>query len=196
MGRYVMNINAESKEAFHLPRAYQALARLLEYPQNKESLLQCLSAVNSQLDKTGMEATTAEFQRFLSDSTLPELQEDFVANFDFNPAKAPYLGHHLYGDNQKKASYMIMLKQEYERFGFQANRNELPDHLSVLLGFLAHLGLKNQEGYRKEFIAKVVLPGVSKMTGGTAERNQSPWLPVIEAAELLLRHDCKEASRC
>jgi nitrate reductase molybdenum cofactor assembly chaperone NarJ/NarW len=191
-----MDSTRDSRQAFHLSRAYQALGRLLEYPQNKESMMHCLSAVNCHLEKSGLEAAIHNFERFLSDSTLPELQEDFVANFDFNPAKAPYLGHHLYGDNQKKATYMIMLKQEYDRFGFSPNRNELPDHLSVLLGFLAHLGLKNQEEYRKEFIAKVVLPGVSKLTAANPERSGSPWLPVIETAELLLRDDCKEASRC
>ena len=34
---------------------------------------------------------------------------------------------------------MIRLKQEFDRCGFTPVGNELPDHLSVVLAFLAHL---------------------------------------------------------
>lgn len=176
---------------FGISRAYQALGRLLEYPQNKESLLHCLSTVSLHLEGAALASTTGSFGEFLNDRSLPELQEDFVATFDFNPARAPYLGHHLYGDNHKKAAYMIMLKQEYQRHGFLPQRNELPDHLSVVLGFLAHLGLQDQEDFRREFIAGSVLPGVQRLTA-SAHRDPSPWLALIETAQLLLSDDCKE----
>lgn len=174
---------------------YQALATLLEYPQQREALVASVDRVSRHLDRYGMRAAVAPFAEFVAGSTLAELQEDYVADFDFNPARAPYLGHHLYGDNQKKATYLIMLKKEFARFGFSPDGCELPDHLSVLVGFLAHLARNREEEPRRRFIEEAVLPGMEKLLSAP-QWGRSRWLPLFQATEGILNRDCKEGAAC
>lgn len=175
---------------------YEALAGMLEYPIDKSALRMACETVATSLDNSEAKASLAFFGCFADASSLAELQEDYVATFDFNPATAPYLGHHLYGDNQKKGAYMIALKQQFARFGYAPAGNELPDHLSVLLGFLAHLCRQNNEADRQLVIADYLLPGMKRMTAAFADRQDSPWRVLIETAEFLCTEECKEAQSC
>lgn len=177
-------------------QSYQGLARLLDYPRDRDGLLASYGDLASHLLKSGLDAPAAPFAAFVQGSTLAELQEDYVANFDFNPAAAPYLGHHLYGDNQKKGTYMIKVKQEFGRHDFTPEGCELPDHLAVLLAFLAHLARRGEDSFRREFIEQLVLPGLNKLVEGCAKHSASPWLALLEAAELLCGADCKEVPTC
>ncbi|MBU5636443.1 nitrate reductase molybdenum cofactor assembly chaperone [Geomonas sp. Red69] len=179
-----------------MQQSYQALSRLFEYPEQREELDSSYDALASYLRQSGIESRTHLFGEMLSGSTLSELQEDYVARFDFNPAAAPYLGHHLYGDNQKKGGYMIQVKQEYGRYDFEAPQDELPDHLGVVLAFLAHLARRGEDQSRREFIEKLVLPAINKLLGSSAQRDTSPWLTLVEAAELLCSADCREEATC
>ena len=119
-----------------------------------------------------------------------------MATFDFNPATAPYLGHHLFGDNQQKGGYMIGLKQEYARHGFTPTGCELPDHLSVVLAFLAHLARENRDGIRQPFLAASVLPGLARIAEAFADRRDCPWQPVVAAVHILCAADGKEVTPC
>jgi len=179
-----------------IQESYQGLARLLDYPEGKEGLLESCDTVAGYLRQSGLASPADAFGELVRSSTLAELQEDYVAHFDFNPAAAPYLGHHLYGDNQKKGAYMIRVKQEYLRYDFTPEGNELPDHLAVLLGFLAHLARRGEHAVRRQFIAELVLPGLDKLVASCAPRDLSPWLTLIEAAGLLCSADCREVATC
>jgi nitrate reductase molybdenum cofactor assembly chaperone NarJ/NarW len=179
-----------------IQKSYHGLAKLLDYPQDRDGLLESYGLLSSHLEASGLKTPAAPFAAFVQSSTLAELQEDYVANFDFNPAAAPYLGHHLYGDNQKKGTYMIRVKQEFGRHDFTPEGCELPDHLAVLLGFLAHLSGRGEDAFRRSFIEELVLPGLNKLVEGYARRASSPWLALVQAAELLCAADCKEVSTC
>lgn len=176
--------------------SYEALARMLDYPEEKQQLQDDYKLVSTFLNKRCLDSLIAEFATFADTSSLVTLQEEYVATFDFNPATAPYLGHHLFGDNQKKGGYMIMLKQEFERCGYTPVGTELPDHLSVVLGFLAHLARQEELGPRQPFIAEYVLPGVERLNTAFAARQDSHWKVLIEAALLLCAEDCKEVPSC
>jgi nitrate reductase delta subunit len=175
---------------------YDALARLLDYPAKKDQLQVDFGDVSAFMEKRGMTGTLTAFADFAATSTEAALQEEYVATFDFNPATAPYLGHHLYGDNQKKGGYMIMLKQEFERCGYTPAGVELPDHISVVLGFLAHLARQDNNGARRPFIAECVLPGVERLNAAFAARQDSHWKVLVEAVRLLCAEDCKEVHSC
>ena len=177
-------------------QSYDGLARLLDYPQGKEELQKSYDSVATYLRQSGIESPATAFGDLVRSSTLAELQEDYVAHFDFNPAAAPYLGHHLYGDNQKKASYMIQVKQEFGRYDFHPSESELPDHLAVLLDFLAHLARRGDDTPRRQFIERMVLPGLNKLLAASAPRDLSPWLTLVQAAELLCSADCQEVAPC
>jgi len=178
---------------------YASLARMLDYPEKKELLVAANDGISSFLREHDRGALLDPFAEFVATSTLAELQEDYVATFDFNPAVAPYLGHHLYGDNQKKGAYMIRLKQEFGRYGFTPQGNELPDHLPLVLGFLAHLARNEEKETRQSFISDCVLPGVERLNSSFTSRKDSPWKPVVEAARILCAADidaCEEVQQC
>lgn len=176
--------------------SYDALARLLDYPAGKTQLQADYAVVSGFLGRMRLESSIASFADFAAASPESTLEEEYVATFDFNPATAPYLGHHLFGDNQKKGGYMIMLKQEFERCGYTPQATELPDHLPVLLGFLAHLSRQDNRELRESFIAKCVLPGVERFHAAFDSRQNSHWKVLVEAAMLLCTEDCKEVHPC
>lgn len=176
--------------------SYEALARMLDYPEEKHRLQVDYELVSAFLHKQRLNSPISDFAGFAASSSLAALQEEYVATFDFNPATAPYLGHHLYGDNQKKGGYMIMLKQQFERFGYTPSGTELPDHLSVVLGFLAHLARQEENVTRQPFIAECVLPGMERLQTAFATRQESPWRMLVETARLLCAEDCKEVQPC
>jgi len=172
-----------------LAECYASLARMLDYPEDKEGVLAGCDNVRAVLQTKNIESPLEPFGRFVETSALARLQEEYVATFDFNPAVALYLGHHLFGDNQKKGAYLIRLKQEFGRHGYFPSGHELPDHLPRVLGFLAYLARHVDEGVRREFISEFVLPGVERLSAGFSARGDSPWKPVVEAARLLCAAD-------
>ena len=177
-----------------IQESYLALARLLWYPESLDESLKSCKTVASSLRARGVDFPAAGFEAFLQGSTLYGLQEDYVLNFDFNPKGCLYLGHHLHGDNQKKGPFMIAIKQEFGRHDFIQEGNELPDHLAVLLGFLAHLVLRGEDSYRRQFIVETVLPGLDKMTGTEPAPREPVWQSLVDTAERLCSADSKEVS--
>ena len=175
---------------------YASLARMLDYPVEKNGMQEAQSVVRAYLDEHHPDCSISSFAEFVNASPLAKLQEEYVATFDFNPATAPYLGHHLFGDNQKKGGYMISLKQEFSRHDFIPAGRELPDHLSVVLAFLAHLTRSEDATARSQFITNYVLPGLQRLNTAFAARRQSPWQVLVEVAEGLCIADCKEVTPC
>jgi nitrate reductase delta subunit len=172
-----------------LARGYASLARMLEYPEEKETILAGVEEVGRMLPAPDGASPLERFGRFVHSTTLARLQEEYVATFDFNPAVAPYLGHHLFGDNRKKGAYLIRLKQEFARHGFVPSANELPDHLPLLLDFLAHLATRADDEVRRSLISECVLPGVERLVAGFSARRDSPWKAVADAAGTLCSAD-------
>ena len=172
-----------------LAECYDSLARMLDYPWGKEGIAADCGKVSGALQGRGMESPLEPFGRFVETSTLARLQEEYVATFDFNPVVALYLGHHLFGDNRKKGAYLIRLKREFGRHGFTPSGNDLPDHLPLVLGFLAYLARNAEDGVRRSFLSECVLPGVDKLSAAFSARGDSPWKPVVEAARLLCAAD-------
>lgn len=168
-----------------LTECYASIARMLDYPAGKEGIAADCDMASKVLQDQDIESPLAPFARFVETSTLARLQEEYVATFDFNPAVALYLGHHLFGDNRKKGAYLIRLKQEFGRHGFTPSGSELPDHLPMVLGFLSCLARNAEDRIRRSFLSECVLPGVERLGAAFTARGDSPWKPVVEAARLL-----------
>jgi nitrate reductase delta subunit len=175
---------------------YEALARMLDYPAEKQCLQKDYDILGSYLAEQKLNCHIGTFADFADISSLAAIQEEYVATFDFNPATSPYLGHHLFGDNQKKGGYMIALKQEFSRYGYVPVGTELPDHVSVVLGFLAHLSRQEGSGVRRTLLAECVLPGMERLNEAFAARQNSPWKVLVDAASLLCAADCTEVTPC
>lgn len=175
--------------------SYQALGELFGYPLELARVNACLHQVAASIAETGAGRPLQPLESFLKGTTLARLQEDYVATFDFDPARAPYLGHHLFEDHEKRAAYLINLRQLFARHGFTPQGCELPDHLSVLLEFLGHLGRSGAREARRSVAAEQVLPGVKRLAAREDFRG-SHWYSLVRAAELVLEADTQEVEPC
>lgn len=172
-----------------LAEGYASLGRMLDYPDGKEEMLANCGTVARILRVRDVESPLAPFAGFVESSPLSKIQEDYVATFDFNPAVAPYLGHHLFGDGREKGAFLIRLKREFGRHGFVPAGSELPDHLPAVLGYLACLARTAEDGARRSFLSECVLPGVKRLSAGFSARADSPWKAVVEATRILCAAD-------
>jgi nitrate reductase delta subunit len=178
------------------PAVYAAMARLLDYPSGRATLLKAQAAVSNHLAAHRSANLLAPFFEWAAACSLAELQEEYVGTFDFNPITAPYLGHHLFGENQKKAMFLIGLKQEFRRFGFSPAAHESPDHLPVLFDFMAHVAASENGPSAQPRLSETLLPGLEHLAETLATRQPSHWRPVLDAAVWLCTAGCKEAIPC
>jgi nitrate reductase molybdenum cofactor assembly chaperone NarJ/NarW len=108
-----------------------------------------------------------------------ELEEVYSATFDLDPACAPYVGHHLAGDSPKRGLFMARLAQAYRDDGFEggARQGELPDHVTVVLRYLAAA----PEGpSRTAVLEDALVPALEKMIAALPEGDDA-YRPVLAA---------------
>ncbi|HZY05633.1 MAG TPA: nitrate reductase molybdenum cofactor assembly chaperone [Anaeromyxobacteraceae bacterium] len=106
-----------------------------------------------------------------------ELEETFSATFDLQPACAPYLGHHLCGDGPGRGLFLARLAGVYRQDGFAAEGAELPDHLSVVLRYLA----ATPAGEAREALLRDGLaPALDKMLAAFDDPDDA-WRSVLAA---------------
>jgi len=66
-----------------------------------------------------------------------ELQEIYVGLFDRSRTLSLNLFEHVHGESRERGGAMVDLVENYRAAGFEPDSSELPDHLPVLLEFLA-----------------------------------------------------------
>lgn len=66
-----------------------------------------------------------------------DLQEQYVMLFDRSRALSLNLFEHVHGESRDRGGAMVSLMETYRDGGFEPATTELPDHLPVLLEFLA-----------------------------------------------------------
>ena len=95
------------------------------------------------------------------------------------------MGYHLFGDRNHRGIFLAGLKEHYQVFRFSAG-NELPDHLGVMLRFLAN---EEDEEEREELIFLCIIPALKKMLEGF--RSSNPYKEVLQALLLMLQSDIR-----
>jgi len=137
----------------------QTLARLLEYPTGQDYVA---------------------FAPALGSLSQDEREELYTATFDVTPACVPYVSIHLFGEeNFKRGEFMAALSARYAAAGFET-RGELPDHLSVLLRFLA----QTDEAERRELVQFCLLGPLGKMIAALSAEN--PYHALLETVREVL----------
>ncbi|MGV8987165.1 MAG: nitrate reductase molybdenum cofactor assembly chaperone [Cypionkella sp.] len=68
---------------------------------------------------------------------LYDLQEEYVMLFDRSRTLSLNLFEHVHGESRDRGSAMVSLVETYREAGFDPISSDLPDHLPVLLEFLA-----------------------------------------------------------
>src|SRR5436190_22617184 len=139
---------------------FALFADILDYPgpglANKAA--ECAALIGAAQPEAG--ALLESFHGFAGETSLGKLQEVYSGFFDLNSICHPYVGYQLFGENYKRSSFLIGLKQSYRAEVFEASANEIPDRLSIVLRFAA----QSKSEDIAELLSRGLLPALERMT--------------------------------
>lgn len=168
-------------------QVYSLLADIVSYPQPdlETAVSECAELLAGRNPEAARELK--RFLRQIEDLPPGRVEELYTSTFDINPVCAPYIGYHLFGDNHKRGEFLVRLKKDYGVYDFSVE-GELPDHLAVMLQFLA---LLEDEQTARSLMGECLVPALDKMQGDS-DRTTSPYLGVIRAILMVLRKELEK----
>lgn len=121
-------------------RTLKAISLVLSYPT--EALQAAMPEIGGVLaSDTRLTAAARRALRplvtALAGDDIYDLQEQFVMLFDRSRTLSLNLFEHVHGESRDRGGAMVSLVETYREAGFDPATSELPDHLPVLLEFLA-----------------------------------------------------------
>jgi nitrate reductase delta subunit len=123
-----------------MDRTLKALSLLLSYPtrdlQDAMPEIGGVLASDTRLTAAARRALRPLVEE-IRDGDIYELEERFVTLFDRSRTLSLNLFEHVHGESRDRGGAMVSLVETYREAGFEPNTSELPDHLPVLLEFLA-----------------------------------------------------------
>jgi nitrate reductase molybdenum cofactor assembly chaperone NarJ/NarW len=161
---------------------YERLACLLDYPtaalpQQARACVEPTAAVCP--EAAGL---LGRFADWVEQSPLPRLEETYTGAFDLQAVCYPYVGYHLFGESYKRGTFMARLNKGYREKGFSAG-NELPDHVAVVLRFLA---LAPDGDFSQALLREGLIPALDKMRAAFGDQSRNPYAGLIQALSLVL----------
>ncbi|SHE38138.1 respiratory nitrate reductase chaperone NarJ [Litoreibacter ascidiaceicola] len=123
-----------------MDRTLKAISLILSYPTR--DLQEAMPEIGGVLAAESRLTTAARralrpLVEALSESDIYELQEQYVMLFDRSRTLSLNLFEHVHGESRDRGGAMVSLVETYRDGGFEPATSELPDHLPVLLEFLA-----------------------------------------------------------
>lgn len=123
-----------------MDRTLKSLSLILSYPTRElQAAMPEIGAVLA--SDTRLTATARRDLRPLVEEIrardIYELEEQYVALFDRSRTLSLNLFEHVHGESRDRGGAMVSLLETYREGGFEPVTSELPDHLPVLLEFLA-----------------------------------------------------------
>lgn len=115
-----------------------------------------------------------EFLAAADAAGLPDLEQQYVALFDFREDISLYLTFQELGDARDRAQALLALKDQLRSGGFECPEDELPDYLPLLLEFLAE-----REAAPKDALAERVARALRGIAGRMAP--ETPYAPLLGA---------------
>ena len=150
-------------------------AMLLGYP-DKARLEAALTAVREIGD------APEPLVRFLEAASMlqeTDLEQQYVATFDFREDLSLYLTFQELGDARDRAPALLALKEHLRRCGYECPDEELPDYLPLLLEFLAERWPSREDPLERR-IAHALHGIAGRMDAG------STYLPLVQAIQQAL----------
>lgn len=165
-------------------RVYALFADVLRYPTEYTAQLarECADLLSTELPEAG--ESLRDFSAFLGGQPFERIEELFTSSFELNPVCYPYVGYHLFGDDHKRAAFMVKAKERLTAHGIQIEEGELPDHLPLLLEFAAEVDDDEAVG---SLINECLIPTVKKMAA--CFKTDNPYGKVIAALLQVLEQD-------
>ncbi|PPB79960.1 respiratory nitrate reductase chaperone NarJ [Albidovulum inexpectatum] len=121
-------------------RTLKAISLLLGYPTTElqQAMPQIGGLLASETRLTGAQRRALRpLVEQLTSGDIYDLQEQYVALFDRSRSLSLDLFEHVHGESRDRGGAMVDLLETYRAGGFEPVTTELPDHLPVLLEFLA-----------------------------------------------------------
>ncbi|NNG45602.1 MAG: nitrate reductase [Deltaproteobacteria bacterium] len=159
----------------------EMFADLLRYPCGGEADVAAKGAAALSSEYPGAASLLGEVRSFFADTPRERVEEIFTATFDLQATCAPYVGFHLFGEGYKQRVFLAGLSAMYSSRGFSAAR-ELPDHITVVLRFLAGPAEDEEAGILLE---DGLVPSLSKMIGKFGD-DGNPYRDVLRALQSVL----------
>jgi len=163
-------------------KLHDLFADILEPPKPllSHQVTECVSLLSSsQPEAAGL---MGQFRGFLDQIPLSQMGEIYAGTFGSQAVCYPYVGYHLLGDESHRRMFLAGLEEEYQIYHFSAT-NELPDHLGIMLRFLARIEDKEE---KEEITFLYVLPALKRMLRGFVGR-RTPYKGVLQALSLVLQ---------
>ena len=154
-------------------------AKILDYPG--PGLAELTLACEEQVCDSAREGLR-EFRRFVTAMPREKLEEAYTETFDLAVERCPYVGYHLFGDGYNRSRFLQELSARYRARGFKSG-SELPDHLPVMLRYLA-AGEARAE--REEILREAIEPALEKMITAHAGPT-SGYDPVLRSLAAALK---------
>jgi len=144
----------------HRAKVLGLFADILDYPAPglERKTAECAALIGAAQRQAA--ALLEAFRGFAEETPLGKLQEVYSGFFDLNSICHPYVGYQLFGENYKRSSFLVGLKQSYRAEGFEASANEIPDRLSIVLRFAAQSKSEDID----ELLSRGLLPALERMT--------------------------------
>ncbi len=123
-----------------MDRTLKALSLVLSYPTAElQDAMPEIGAVLAADPRFGPDtkAMLQDLSEDLAQGDLYDLQERYVMLFDRSRTLSLNLFEHVHGESRERGGAMVDLIETYRAGGFEPHTTELPDHLPVLLEFLA-----------------------------------------------------------
>ena len=162
---------------------YLLFARMLDYPTTDlvQQAAECARLLAPACAQAG--EVMAGFRSQVERIPLKDLQATYTYTFDLQGACAPYVGHHLFGESYKRSWFMARLNEEYQRKNFPS-QTELPDHIAVVLQFLAH---NIADEFAQVLQNEGLRPAVDKMHMLFTEAEENPYRKALRALGMALQ---------
>ncbi|GLI38801.1 molecular chaperone TorD family protein [Geobacter hydrogenophilus] len=160
---------------------YRCFADVLDYPTphlagRVEDALNLLAPLDMNAARR-----LGRFRTVVAETPLSRLEEIYTGTFDLQPLCSPHVGYHLFGEDCRRALFMIRLKERYAALDVPPD-SELPDHICAILRFLA---LEPESGMARDLVFEGLHPAAAKMVATFGE-SENPYRHVIGALVLLL----------
>lgn len=159
-------------------KTFKALSALLSYPgTDLQDACEDIATVlmDERLLSQGTLAKVLPFIADIGKADIYDLQERFVALFDRSRSLSLNLFEHVHGESRDRGGAMVDLVETYRAGGFEPATTELPDHLPVLLEFLATRPLAEARATLAD--ADHILIALRERL----ERRESPYACVFDA---------------
>jgi nitrate reductase delta subunit len=161
-----------------MDRTLKAISLILSYPtrelQGAMAEIGGVIAAESRLTAAARRALRPLVEA-LRTRDIYDLEEQYVMLFDRSRTLSLNLFEHVHGESRDRGGAMVSLVETYRDGGFDPVTSELPDHLPVLLEFLATRPFAEAQ----ETLADAA--HIFEALNGRLDRRESPYSAVFTA---------------